>query len=417
MASAQASDRAGLIAQPWGKRGTYRKRWSRAYARLLTAPSVREETRRRAVRMWSCRQYIAVIQADAQTQTYYYSCHHPLCPQCRSARGSRWIHKILPFLTENDGDGLTLDGRGRIWAPLTDGQVDAGIRAAGAQPRDGYQRKLRDLEGRLVRQPARRFFPLFLTLTIKNLPRLLESDERGQKNLLHQAIQESWRGMRETARRRPDSEAGRLWAQIAGGIKVVEITRNPDRKDWHPHIHCVVLARVSYIQADELAAVWERYADGHIVDIKAVRDPRRGMKELLKYLTKPVLAHHKGSDVKAGMQAMGSAEAEELATAIHRQRMVSTFGCLYGLPKTPATDETPTLTYAVAQIRVAYWASGMAEWAWVPGTQGTCWMPDNLAEAYHVRTRAHMTQDWDDMQDRELEAYAQGWGRPRPRNN
>lgn len=413
MATAPAPDRESLIATPWGRRGTYRKRWSRAYARLLTAPSVREETRRRAVRMWSCRQYIAVAQAGTQTQTYYYSCHHPLCPQCRSARGSRWIHKILPFLTENDGDGLVLDGRGRIWAPLTDGQVDAGIRAAGAQAREGYNRKLGDLEGRLVMQPARRFFPLFLTLTIKNLPRLLESDAHGQKNLLHQAIQESWRGMRETARRRPNSEAGRLWAQIAGGIKVVEITRNPDRKDWHPHIHCVVLARVSYIQADELAAVWERYADGHIVDIKAVRDPQKGMKELLKYLTKPILAHHKGSDFKAGMRAMATAEAEELATAIHRQRMVSTFGCLYGLPRTAAPEETPTVRYAIAQIRIAYWASGMAEWAWDPDPQGRCWMADDLGVAAELHKRDRMAQDWDDVAERERRAYAEGWGQSR----
>ncbi len=87
-----------------------------------------------------------------------------------------------------------------------------------------------------------------MTLTLRNTQHLLERDADGHLtwHVLRDALGRAWRRMRETARRRPDSAAGRLWRHIVGGAKVIEITWNKHRQTWHPHMWLLAGAAVLY---------------------------------------------------------------------------------------------------------------------------------------------------------------------------
>lgn len=121
----------------------------------------------------------------------------------------------------------------------------------------------------------------------KALQRWREKTERAQEAVNRQAWQpedttfpsyldsallEPFKRMRETAGRRPDSDVGRLWSLIAGGLYSVEVTYNPVTKTYHPHIHMVVFARVPYIDHEAVKSEWGKYAPGaEIVDVRRIR--------------------------------------------------------------------------------------------------------------------------------------------------
>jgi len=99
-----------------------------------------------------------------------------------------------------------------------------------------------------------------------------EPEDSTFPSYLDSALLEPFRRMRATAARRPDSDVGRLWSLIAGGLYSVEVTYNPVTKTYHPHIHMVVFARVPYIDHEAVKSQWGKYAPGaEIVDVRRIR--------------------------------------------------------------------------------------------------------------------------------------------------
>lgn len=346
-----------------------RHKWGRKTAQLLTAERCRPDTRARGAKLWGCRAWQllgATPDGDWRLEATW-ACHHPLCPQCRAARGERWKSKLLPILERNDKDGLALDGCGRIWRPRAGAPEDFVYDATG--------RQLRKWEAARRKIAPKRYWPLFITLTFRNVARLVEHDSNGRMiaNVLTDQVQKAWRTMRETARRRPNSAAGRLWSVVKGGVRVIEITQNPRDKSWHPHLHILVLSDVSFIDKAELSQLWEHYSDAYITDVRAVQNSSKAMKELVKYITKPGMSHHKNGGGQQ-LQKMRPEHLEELADAVRYKRLIQPFGLFLSLPPVPVAwaDRQQTLhevwgwdPQAGEWTRREWWSDlGVADSAW-----------------------------------------------------
>jgi hypothetical protein len=308
-------------------------------------------------------------------------CRHPLCPSCRRRRAVAWHRRVAPFLAQG-GEWLPVDGNGQVvpWEVLdTDGVLEPG-----QLPLNGVQIRGRKDDDRLDHQAAaevqldvtagrghlltrnlerleraseihfERLFPLFITLTIPNLPVLYEESDGRAVNWLDEKLWKPWRTMRETARRRPHSRAGRLMGLFAGGVWVTEVTYNPRTQTFHPHIHAIVWSRRPFVHKLALQRVWGHYAPGaEIVDVRAVTtalandlmkdvgDERRGTFAVVAYLL--------GGMVKEGSTARNTSKASkerhypkeywwQVLHAIKGRRLVNTFGCLRGLPEPDLYD-------------------------------------------------------------------------------
>jgi hypothetical protein len=80
--------------------------------------------------------------------------------------------------------------------------------------------------------------------------------------------------------------ASKLWKSVVdGGIAFLELTRNVDAGQWHPHLHCILSGK--FIPAAELSAKWRKATGGsHVVDIRMVRDKMQVATYVSKYATK-----------------------------------------------------------------------------------------------------------------------------------
>jgi hypothetical protein len=149
----------------------------------------------------------------------------------------------------------------------------------------------------------------FLTFTLRS------SDEplRDQLDRLYASL----RQLRRTAE----------WQRhVRGGIATVEVTRNPRTGQWHPHLH--VLADGTYWKQSQLSAAWRAVTgDSPIVDIRAVRSRNAAAQYVAKYAAKPL-----------DMRGWPLDAIADLAAALHRRRLVLTFGSLHG-HKLDADDE------------------------------------------------------------------------------
>ena len=107
-----------------------------------------------------------------------------------------------------------------------------------------------------------------LTLTIRS------TDQPLGEQMSH--LMQSFRRLRGT----------KLWRHcVDGGIAFAEITYNVDRRQWHPHLHCVLSGR--WIPAAELSRRWRKATSGsHVIDIKLVRDKMQVATYVSKYATK-----------------------------------------------------------------------------------------------------------------------------------
>lgn len=108
----------------------------------------------------------------------------------------------------------------------------------------------------------------FLTLTIRHSDQPLK-EQLGK-------LYASFRRLRAT----------RLWKSVVdGGIAFLELTRNVDHGQWHPHLHCILSGK--WIPAAELAAAWKRATgDSHVIDVRLVRDKMQVVTYVAKYATK-----------------------------------------------------------------------------------------------------------------------------------
>lgn len=361
-----------------------RKRWSGEISANLRGTLAPDWMRRQGDRMARCRSWMVTAEGVVERTE---ACRAPLCPQCRHARGKLWESRLTPVLDRNQQEGLRLDGTGRLWRRLAPEWRDAlGVAAA---VRDTGFDKLKRLALQDQRGPLLHRWPLFLTLTLRNVEHLYEKDADGRLtwHVLRDAIGRAWRRMRETARRRPDSAAGRLWRHIVGGVKVVEITWNKHAQTWHPHMHVLVLADVSFIDGRQLAELWERYADAYIVDIRAVDGHAKSLRELVKYATKPVMSHAKGD--KPGH--LGAPHRwRELAAALRGRRLIDTFGCLRDLPKSEV-GPAPALEPVTHTLHV--WQRGRQTWVAKAAWEG----PGPITGAHAAQAASQWRVIWSDL--------------------
>jgi hypothetical protein len=155
----------------------------------------------------------------------------------------------------------------------------------------------------------------FLTLTLRHTDQPL----RDQLTFLYQ----SFRRLR----------ASRLWRSVVdGGIAFLELTRNVDAGQWHPHLHCILSGK--FIPAAELSAKWKKATGGsHVVDIRMVRDKMQVATYVAKYATK-AYTHKDHYPNECLIEAI---------EALRGRRTVVTFGAQAPLKTTPPKTDAEWL--------------------------------------------------------------------------
>jgi hypothetical protein len=149
----------------------------------------------------------------------------------------------------------------------------------------------------------------FLTLTLKNTP-TLEGGLRKLKNAFTKF------------RRRKDFKK-----HIKGFFGAFEFTFNPKTKDFHIHLHLIVL-RGAFWSQEEISKLWrEVTGDSFIVDIRDVRNTHAGVKELCKYIAKPL-----------DLVKMPIDKFREVVELKRGTRMFVSGGCFYNVKLDDADD-------------------------------------------------------------------------------
>lgn len=251
-------------------------------------------------------------------------CKSRLCPTCRHIRAMAWQQRLDPIF--NAGH-ITLDGNRLVFAPHDEEWLADALTldAATFKGAEGLEARIAHWERGQEKHPAAiqpdkpengALYPLFITLTIPNVAHIWDDEE--QKSLLDKIILEPFRRARETARRRKKGKIGKLWSLIAGGVWTFEITYSK-KKGYHPHIHMVVLSRVPFIARQAVLRMWERYIPGVTQADVRKRDRGEALKDLLKYIAKPI----KDLQDQEGYR--------EIALATRGRRMINTFGALRNL--------------------------------------------------------------------------------------
>lgn len=140
----------------------------------------------------------------------------------------------------------------------------------------------------------------FLTLTLK-------SDSTPLKAQLEHLIA-SFRRLRQT----------RIWKETQrGGVATIQVTWNPNTKQWHPHLHCILDG--SFVKHAELKTAWIKCSDGSsIVHIKAINDREAEIGYVCRYVASP-------DDLLRWPPEV----AEEYALALAGRRAVQSFGTLH----------------------------------------------------------------------------------------
>lgn len=189
-------------------------------------------------------------------------------------------------------------------------------RIAGSFCRDRFCKPCANARSRLIANnlrgaltsPPYRFVTLTLRSTTEPLADLLN-------HLLH-----SFRALRSLG----------WWKErVTGGAGFVEVTYNPAKQRWHPHLHLIVAG--TYLDSAELRAHWWRIT-GHsfVVDVRAIRDTETTLRYITKYASKPL-----------GNTYLNRPDRlDEAVVALSGRRLVHTFGSWRGLNLYAVTDTT-----------------------------------------------------------------------------
>lgn len=166
-----------------------------------------------------------------------------------------------------------------------------------------------------------------VTLTVKNGPDLAERIEhlRASYRRLEQCRRDELRGK--------GRQWSQYWTQQAGGLGSIEVTRNKETGEWHPHLHLVVCSYQPYGKDDTsrmAADWWAATGDSYVVDVRELRTeggPAKNLAEVAKYALKA-----------AGLDNPSRLIAWE---TMRGRRLFLTFGALRGVELEPS--EAPLL--------------------------------------------------------------------------
>lgn len=134
---------------------------------------------------------------------------------------------------------------------------------------------------RYLNEEYPRLIPQFVTLTIKNT----DCPSHGHRHLV---------GAFKKLSKRASSYRNRgglytEWAKVQAFVSAQEFTRNPETKQWHPHLHICLLA-TQEIDPRALSREWhEITGDSYIVDVRPFQadDLVKSFCEVFKYSVKP----------------------------------------------------------------------------------------------------------------------------------
>jgi hypothetical protein len=115
---------------------------------------------------------------------------------------------------------------------------------------------------------------------------------------------------------------------IKGYFGGFDYTFNPKTNDFHIHLHLIVLRGKFWNQSDISDAWRDVTGDSFIVDIREVKNVRKGVKELCKYIVKPL-----------DLLKMPDAKFREVVEMKKGTRMFISGGCFYNVKLDHADDE------------------------------------------------------------------------------
>lgn len=112
-------------------------------------------------------------------------------------------------------------------------------------------------------------YPKFLTVTVKHSNAELSTQINKIYDAFRQIRRHKW-----------------FKGKCDGGLWFFQICWNPERGEWHPHIHAIVTGlRMDYKKLREL---WYYYTgDSSILDIRIVRDPKKVGDYVARYAARP----------------------------------------------------------------------------------------------------------------------------------
>lgn len=78
-----------------------------------------------------------------------------------------------------------------------------------------------------------------------------------------------------------------LWKKCVGrAVAVVEVTRNAERNEWHPHLH--VIAETTFLDWSKLRKDWCKVTSGsNIIDVQKLRSTEKALEYVCNYLGQP----------------------------------------------------------------------------------------------------------------------------------
>lgn len=115
--------------------------------------------------------------------------------------------------------------------------------------------------------------------------------------------------------------------RIKGYFGAFEFTFNPKTQDFHVHLHLVILRGKFWNQSDISDAWREVTGDSFIVDIREVKDVHKGVKEICKYVVKPL-----------DFGKMPDDKFREVVEMKKGTRMFISGGCFYNVKLDEADD-------------------------------------------------------------------------------
>lgn len=139
--------------------------------------------------------------------------------------------------------------------------------------------------------------PKFLTVTVKHSQECLTD----QINKLYNA----WRKLR----RDPF-----VTSNCTGGLWFFQLCWNPERHEWHPHIHAIVTGK--YMDYKLLRKRWLEYTgDSQVLVIKTIKDPKQIGNYVARYAARP-----------CQLSTLPLKEAVEAMTCLYGRRIAGSWG-------------------------------------------------------------------------------------------